>query len=428
MTYNLQNLRIESHSRQALDGARMILPGHLNRLLEIHPSKGVLLVDLRSSTDFERSHIHDAINLRAPLSFVEHTSLEMIEDTFMDDQSRRSFSKWSQFKAIVFYDRVIEFDWECPVAEALFAKFRRKGWQGQCFILKGHYREFSASFDKHISGAKMTSEAKEYLDGLRQQPSLTEVSRHPDHIDDVLKLTPPQEEAGKRDDEYVEFLNAFAVQNRVPMVDLIPARKMERARAVEQHQKELEVEFEARFPALYKKAQAMRPVSAVDEQPTSTPRSPPPPFDRGLPKGHPFKDVDWTRPGKEDDTVFEARKAPLVGPLVSGLEKMRDASHLAHADPGASSHAYHEDYPQKPARDLYAEDGEHDYDEIDPKSEGLRNDPGFQKAGAPSPAGSRPGTAMRAHERAGGGEDTLKKPAKKRPQIWERLRSGGGTK
>jgi hypothetical protein len=177
MTFNLRNLRIEGHHPQAEGGTRMILPGHLNRLLEIYPSKGILLVDLRSSTDFERSHIHDAINLRAPMSFIEHTSLEMIEDTFMDDQSRRSFSKWSQCKAIVFYDRVIEFDWECPVAEALYSKFKQRGWQGQGFILKGHYREFSTSFDKHISGAKMTSEAKEYLDSLRQQPTLTEVSR-----------------------------------------------------------------------------------------------------------------------------------------------------------------------------------------------------------------------------------------------------------
>jgi hypothetical protein len=175
MTYNLQNLRIDAHLSQARDGARMILPGHLNGLLQIYPSKGILIVDLRPSTDFERSHVHDAINLRAPLSFVENTSLEMIEDTFMDDQSRRSFSKWSQYKCVVFYDRVIEFDWECPVADALYTKFRRMGWLGQCFILKGHYLEFSSSFDKYISGSKMTSEGKEYIDNLRQQSSPSEV-------------------------------------------------------------------------------------------------------------------------------------------------------------------------------------------------------------------------------------------------------------
>ncbi|KAK4238566.1 hypothetical protein C8A03DRAFT_14968 [Achaetomium macrosporum] len=407
MTFNLQNLRTESHHAQAQDGVRMILPGHLNRLLEIYPSKGVLLVDLRSSTDFERSHIHDAINLRAPMSFIEHTSLEMIEDTFMDDQSRRSFSKWSLCKAIVFYDRVIEFDWECPVAEALYSKFKRRGWQGQGFILKGHYREFSASFDKHISGAKMTSEAKEYLDSLRQQPTLTE------------------EESRKREEEYREWLNAFAIQHRVPTVDLIPARKLERIRAVEQHQKELEVEFEARFPALYKKAQAMRPSPILEESPSPPPRSPPPPFPSDSRSSQSFRDVDWTGAGKEDDDDFDLRKAPLVEPLASGLEKIREAGMLSRSGSGTPSHGYHQDYPEKARKDLYADDYEHDYDEIDPKSEGLGNDPGFQRAGAAGSGESRPGSGLKVHERAGG-EDTLKKAAKKRPQIWERLRSGGG--
>ncbi|KAG7290960.1 hypothetical protein NEMBOFW57_000966 [Staphylotrichum longicolle] len=404
-TSDIHNLRIESQRRQAQDGPLMILPGHLNTLLEIYPSKGILLVDLRSSTDFERSHIHDAINLRAPLSFVESTSLEMIEDTFMDDQSRRSFSKWSQFKCVVFYDRVIEFDWECPVADALYNKFRRKGWRGQCFILKGHYREFSASFDKYISGAKMTSEAKEYVDSLRQQPS------------------PTEREANERDEGYREWLNAFTSQHRVPMVDLIPARKLERRTAVEQHQKELEIQFEARFPALYKKAQVMRRMPEFDEPPSPPPGSPPPPFRSEPRRGNSFKDVDWAGPGKDDDDDFDLRKAPLVGPLVSGLDKMREASHLPRSDPGTPSHGHYDDYPAKARMDYYADDYDHDYDEIDPKSEGLRNDPGFQRAGVPGPADFVPGPAPKAPER--GGDDSLKKAAKKRPQIWERLRSGG---
>jgi hypothetical protein len=401
-TFNLQNLTIASHSRQYHDSGRMILPGHLTRLLEIYPSKGVLLVDLRSSTDFERSHIHDAINLRAPLSFVESTSLEMIEDTFMDDQSRRSFSKWSQFKCIVFYDRVIEFDWECPVADALYTKLRRKGWQGQCFILKGHYREFSASFDKYISGAKMTSEAKDYLDSLRQQSS------------------PTEEEASKREQDYREWLDAFASQQRTPTADLIPTRKFERRRTVEQHQKELEIEFESRFPALYKKAQAMRPTTAFEDS-TSPPRSPPPPFHSGARRSQSFKDVDWVGSTKYDDDDFDLRKGHLVGPLMSGLDKMREAGNLPRSNSGTSFKSYHDDYPVKGKLDYFGDEYDQDYDEIDPKSEGLGNDPGFQKAGAPTATETGAGAIVK-HER--GGEDTLKKATKKRPQIWERLRSG----
>ncbi|KAL2166231.1 hypothetical protein VTG60DRAFT_3095 [Thermothelomyces hinnuleus] len=409
MNLNLQSLRSGNHSRQAQEGSRMILPGHLSRLLEIYPSKGVLLVDLRSSTDFERSHIHDAINLRAPVSFVENTSLEMIEDTFMDDQSRRSFSKWSQFKCVVFYDRVIEFDWECPVAEALYNKFRRKGWQGQCFILKGHYREFSTSFDKYISGAKMTSEAKEYLDSLRQQPS------------------PTEEEARKRDEDYREWLDMFTSQHRTPTADLIPARKFERRRTVEQRQKELEVEFEARFPALYKKSQAMRSAAAIDHPPpTPPPRSPPPPFPSETRRDQSSREVDWAGPAKHhddhDDDDFDLRKAPLVGPLASALDKMREASNLACSNSGTPSQSFQDDYPAKSRVDYFGDEYDHDYDEIDPKSEGLCNGPGFQNAGIPVAAESCAGAAARDDTPR---EDTLKKVSKKRPQIWERLRGAG---
>jgi hypothetical protein len=194
---------------------------------------------------------------------------------------------------------------------------------------------------------------------------------------------------------------------------------------VEQHQKELEIEFESRFPALYKKAKAMRPAAAFDDTPSPPPGSPPPPFEPR--KSQSFKDVDWEGHGKEDDDYFDLRKGPLVGPLASGLDKMREAGNISlpRSDSGTSFTGYHDDYPVKARMNYYVDEYEHDYDEIDPKSEGLGNEPGFQKAGMPaaSDAGSGAGTGAKGHER--GAEDTLKKATKKRPQIWERLRSGG---
>ncbi|KAL2022566.1 hypothetical protein VTK56DRAFT_5173 [Thermocarpiscus australiensis] len=411
MTHNLQNLRIDGHHRQVQDDALMILPGQLGSLLEIYPSKSILVVDLRSSTDFSRSHIHDAINLRAPVSFVENSSLEMIEGAFMDDQSRRSFSKWSQCKCVVFYDRAIEFDWECPVAEALYQKFRQKGWRGQCFILKGHYREFSSSFDRYISGDKMTGEAKEYLDSLRQQSS------------------PTEEEASKRQERYNEWLHAIVNQHRALSVHLVPARELERRNAVEQRQRELEMEFEARFPALYKKAHAMGPPSTSHGQPSPQPMSPPPPFHSDTWEGQTFRDVNWAGAGKREDDDFDVRKAPLVGPLASGLEKMREAGHWVSEDSGIPAQEYHrgDDDTAKAKMDFYADGYDHDYDEIDPRSEELGNDPGFQKAGVPGAGAAGPGAGVRVQGKGGGsagGEDTLGKKVEKKRPIWERLRSG----
>jgi len=381
--YKVQRLQIASQRIEPSDGPKMILPGQLNALLEIYPTKGILLVDLRSPSEFERSHIHDAINLRAPVSFVESTSLEMIEDTFMDDQSRRSFSKWRHYKCLVFYDRAIEFDWECPVAAALYSKLQSKGWFGQCFILKGHFREFSSSFDKHISGTKMTSAGKEYLDSLRQLSS------------------PTYEEEDRRDSLYEQWLDDFT-QQRVPTVELVPAKKQERLNTVEQHQKELEAEFESRFPALYRKAQAMRSIWSSttyeqrqqldndDEEPASPLPSPPPGY------LEPFRPVRWTPPPPPPppppprehtrNDNFD-RKAPLVESLVRGLERIRTADvRSSPAEPGTATpqqqaHQESVSYASSKPGIVTSSGGsgdysyEHDdYDKINPKSEGLTAD------------------------------------------------------
>ncbi|KAK4190420.1 hypothetical protein QBC35DRAFT_428529 [Podospora australis] len=416
LTYNLRNLRVGEHQREDKDTARMILPGHLNNLLEIYPSKGILIVDLRSSTDFERSHIHDAINLRAPLSFVKNTSLEMIEDTFMDDQSRRSFSKWFQCRCVVFYDRIVEFNWECPVADALYEKFKTKGFQGQCFILKGHYREFSASFDKYISGSKMTQEAKEYLDSLRQQSSLTE------------------EEANHRHTLYNEWLHTYQSQHRTPSADLIPSRKLDRLKEVDQQQRELETEFEARFPALYRKAQAMGPPQSDDAAASSPPspammippsRSPPPPFpnDHLLP-GSGFKDVKWKT--DENDETF----APLVSHLATGLEKMRfEAAQQQRGEGKGKMDHHHFHYEDV----MYQGGDERDeFVEIDPITEGLGDEDGRKgvdklAAGGGStsslPAGGGGVSPIESPPASGAGEEVKK--SKKRVPIPAWLRSGG---
>lgn len=389
-TFQFKNLKLDNHQPEVRkDGPRMILPGHLNTLLEIYPSKSVLIVDLRSSVDFEKSHIHDAVNLRAPVSFIQNATLEMIEDTLVDAQSRHSFSKWAQSKCVVFYDRVVEFDWECPVAEALYEKLKRKRWTGQCFVLKGHYREFSASFDKYISGSKMSKEAKEYLDSLRQQ------------------ATPTLDELNRKDQRYNEWLGSFSSRDGVPVLGLIPAKKLERRRAVEQHQKDLEIQFKGPFAALYKKAQAMRPRSPSPPPPGS----PPPPF-RSTPMeawegGKTFKDVNW----KNKDDNFD-RKAALVEPLASGLDKIREAGLSSGAGSPGSQDRYTRGYGNDNSYLDKLDPSSDDYDEIDPKSEGLRNDPVFQKAGA-----------TKAQPEAAGTDDDLKK-GRKRP-LWGRIRTAG---
>ncbi len=203
---------------------------------------------------------------------------------------------------------------------------------------------------------------------------------------------------------------AFVNEDRVPQRgELIPARKLERRNAVEQHQKELETEFQARFPALYRKAQAMGKRPSSPPPPPRSP-SPPPPFENRW-ENEQFREVNWHRTDGYEKIQKEMRAAPLAAPLASGLERMREAGY------GGEHHAPMEGYSYPAGKlDVYSDD----YDEIDPKGEGLRNDPLFQKAGAEhQDAPGSGGSSI--------GDDMIKKGGRggyaKRP-LWGRLRSG----
>lgn len=353
MESNFQTLQLTSPLPvdSPKSGARLILPGDLQQLLDIFPTKQILLVDLRSPPFFEKSHIHEAINLRAPLSFIQNTTLEMIQDTFTDEQSRRTFARWRQARCVVFYDKSVEFSWECPVADAMTDIFRHRGWTGQAFILKGHFHEFSSSFGKYISGNKMTREAKEYLDSLRQQ-------------------TPTEDDGQKAEERYQDWLQARGEdQSRAP-TELIPSKKAERIRAVEEHQKELEAELERCFPALYNKAK------------TLTPRD----------SAAPSYNHAWTNPSSEKQKEKEdfTKQIPLVEPLVRGVAKMQEAAAASSASaPSTPLPRYNKtvapgDGGEKGGDGLSTEE----YDDFE-NDESLRNDPAYRQAGGGGEVGGK---------------------------------------
>ncbi|RYP45180.1 hypothetical protein DL768_008453 [Monosporascus sp. mg162] len=292
------------------------------KLLEVVPSNQVLVVDLRSLADYERSHIHGAINYRAPASFVSRATLELVEKALPDETTRSIFATWYDCKCVVFYDRHVEFAWEAPTAEALYQKFRTEGWTGQCFVLKGHYREFSESFDKYIVGIKMTDNARAYL------PSLQEKSR--EETDTQLY------------DEWFKQLEDEDGHH----TDLVPTVKAERMEAMVRHQKEVEDEFERQQPSLYRKV--------LDFQLA-------------------IQDGGWDV------------KGPMVAPLVRGIAKLQDTGMGAGSGKaaGADTKASYRSYPGKSRhqeRHLATPPGAEDYDLLESDEEQLASERAARKS------------------------------------------------
>ncbi|KAG5985388.1 hypothetical protein E4U55_003616 [Claviceps digitariae] len=256
---------------------RMILPAELNRLLEI-PLPGLsLLFDLRSASEYERSHVYGAINLRAPKSFLVAAPLDLIERAIPDEQGRKQWSQWRKAKCLVFYGRGLGSSWECPAAELITEKLRGQGWTGHCFVLRGHYKEFSQSFDKHIVAAKMTQLAKDWISS-----QATLVTRESDRA-----VTEAQ---------YVSWLDSVVEQDvQVRPLFASSIQTPERQEALEMYEKSLEAEFRTRCGPLFSKA--------LDIQ-----RS--------------------TAQGPGDDNNFDT-KAEMVGYLDRGLEKMRGTTQFS---------------------------------------------------------------------------------------------------
>ncbi|PHH62949.1 hypothetical protein CDD81_6582 [Ophiocordyceps australis] len=147
---------ITGSSSQASFDPRMILPEHLSQLLEILlPLGQIMLFDIRSPTDFEKSHICGAINFRAPCSFLEKATLEMMRNSIAGEEGRQTFSTWKSARCIVFYSRGLASRAEFLCARLVSDRLRENGWSGHCFILKGHFREFSCSYNGYISGSNM---------------------------------------------------------------------------------------------------------------------------------------------------------------------------------------------------------------------------------------------------------------------------------
>ncbi|KOS18889.1 hypothetical protein ESCO_001191 [Escovopsis weberi] len=140
--------------------AMEILPPDLDQLLEISPPGHSLILDTRSPSEFEKSLISGAINMRVPLSFLGSATPDMVEQSFADKQSRHVFAGWREARCIVVYSGGPESAQHCaPVATALWHNLLQDGWKGKVFVLKTSYEDFSSMFDGRTARGKAAAAA-----------------------------------------------------------------------------------------------------------------------------------------------------------------------------------------------------------------------------------------------------------------------------
>ncbi|TDZ71768.1 hypothetical protein CTRI78_v001746 [Colletotrichum trifolii] len=176
----------------------------------------------------------------------KNAPLDLIERAFPDAASRQKFGQWQSTTCMAVYSRAVDSTWECPLADLLYQKFKSWGWLGRCFVLKGHYREFSVSYSASLAGSR---NPRSIINNAHDDPRTSESTQN---LAYETLLGQIDSEEGR--------LNPSAPGSMA---------SSDRARAATQHEQNLETEFRRRVPDLYRKA--------LDVGASSSPAAPLPP-------------------------------------------------------------------------------------------------------------------------------------------------------
>ncbi|KAG5665112.1 hypothetical protein KAF25_009237, partial [Fusarium avenaceum] len=259
------SLRVEEPKTRAHNGPRMILPANLSELLDISLPGQTLILDLRSSTEFQRSHVMGAIHLRAPQSFLRPASLDMIERAFTDAESKSIFTLAAS-----------------KVPYLLLSWTRAPVGMPICRSFAGE-TEFSGSFGKHIYRAQDRESEK-----------------------GVFKGSATNQETASNDRGFADLLTRLENEDQMHQLSSSPGYNEERTTALAEQEKTLEDEFQSHFPALFRKSQDVRGAARSDDENFVTKAQMVEYLDRGLTK---IRDAQTPQ---TQATVYEPRHSKLA--------------------------------------------------------------------------------------------------------------------
>ncbi|KAF2747341.1 hypothetical protein M011DRAFT_402893 [Sporormia fimetaria CBS 119925] len=132
-------------------GPQLITPQHVANILD-SAAEEILLLDLRVSTQYAKSHISGALSLCIPTTLLKRASFttQKLAETFKDDEQRERFESWRKSKYIIVYDASSSQLKDATTCVNTLKKFTTENWKGTSYIIKGGFADFSAKFPSWI--------------------------------------------------------------------------------------------------------------------------------------------------------------------------------------------------------------------------------------------------------------------------------------
>ncbi|KAI7197208.1 phosphotyrosine-specific Ptp2-like protein [Hortaea werneckii] len=167
-----------SSSTQSSDESdQMVTPQHVVSLLQ---SKGeeILILDLRVSTQYAKSHVTGALNLCIPTTLLKRPSfnVQKLAETFSNEEQRSKFENWRKSSYIIVYDASSQYIKDAQICANTIKKFQSEGYDGSCLIIKGGFMEFNKSFSRYVeAGVDSQMSGSPQAEGGSEGPGIAPV-------------------------------------------------------------------------------------------------------------------------------------------------------------------------------------------------------------------------------------------------------------
>lgn len=139
---------------------QMVTPQHVATLMD-SKMEDILILDLRVSTQYAKSHIAGSLNLCIPTTLLKRLSfnVQKLAETFKDDEQRAKFEAWRNSSYIIVYDAASAQLKDAQICINTVKKFQSEGYEGTLHIMKGGFAEFSRSFSHYTEAGFDASES-----------------------------------------------------------------------------------------------------------------------------------------------------------------------------------------------------------------------------------------------------------------------------
>jgi protein-tyrosine phosphatase len=128
----------------------------LKELIEDEDEDNILLLDIRSSTNYSTSRIKGALNLCIPTTLLKRATYntERLQQTFQNSPAAGDkFSTWRDVAWIIVYDSRSSDNRDTVAAQNMIKKFINEGFQGETGILRGGFQGLQGSFTELIDNS-----------------------------------------------------------------------------------------------------------------------------------------------------------------------------------------------------------------------------------------------------------------------------------